>query len=164
MDLVDTALRHATDVAAKALGRSKPATTTQSVTIGRPRGAVRAFFRDPERLARVFGDIADVTADGDNLRWTFRSGEAITWECRVEADDDHVRYVSADGGERGIVLELRDAPRDRGTEVLLRETSPVPSLLAGALAFTALYRARALLQTGEVPTLEPNPSARASDR
>jgi len=42
--------------------------------------------------------------------------------------------------------------------------SPLPGLLTGAIAFKLLYRMRALLQTGELPTLEHNPSARPGAR
>jgi hypothetical protein len=64
----------------------------------------------------------------------------------------------------GIVLEFGDAPQDRGTEVIARVSSPAPGVLTGPLAFKALYRARALLMTGEVPTIKSNPSARDADR
>ena len=63
-----------------------------------------------------------------------------------------------------VLLEFRDASRDRGTEIVARVSAPAPGLLTGPLTFKALYRARALLQTGEVPTLHHNSSARASDR
>ncbi|MCW2552947.1 MAG: putative integral rane protein [Mycobacterium sp.] len=52
----------------------------------------------------------------------------------------------------------------RRTEVIARVSSPAPGALTGALTFKALYRARALLMTGEMPTIRYNPSARDSDR
>jgi hypothetical protein len=48
--------------------------------------------------------------------------------------------------------------------VTLRVEAPAPRLLSGAAAFKVLYRLRALMQTGEVPTIKSNPSARASAR
>jgi hypothetical protein len=78
-----------------------------------------------------------------------------------------LRFV--DAGQNGtfsneIILDFSEAPRGQGTEVTLRLKTPAPALLSGALAFKALYRARALLQTGEMPTLKINPSARKAAR
>ncbi|WP_280506943.1 hypothetical protein [Nocardia farcinica] len=70
----------------------------------------------------------------------------------------------AAGGDAQLHIEFAEAPADLGTEVTLRVTAPVPGLLTGAVAFKVLYRARALLQTGELPTLAHNPSARAGAR
>lgn len=138
----------------------------QAVTIGRPRAEVMHFFTDANRLSEVFGDIAEVSSTGpDRMRWKFTGGD-LEWECVVVTEDEsRLRFVDVDPNEStGIVLELRDAPRDRGTEVIARVSSPAPGALTGLLTFKALYRARALLTTGEVPTIRHNPSARASNR
>ncbi|CAA9384346.1 MAG: hypothetical protein AVDCRST_MAG35-35, partial [uncultured Quadrisphaera sp.] len=74
-----------------------------------------------------------------------------------------------DGSDAGhgtgheVALSLAPAPQDLGTEATLRLDLPVPGLAAGALAFTLLYRLRALLQTGEVPPPPPPPAARAAE-
>jgi uncharacterized membrane protein len=140
----------------------------QAITIGRPRKDVVHAFQDAEFLSQVFGDIADVHSAGpERLRWTFAlDGGGPAWDCVIAVDDDdHLRFVDVNP-ERGagIDLRFRDAPQNRGTEVIARVTSPAPGALTGALTFKALYRARALLLTGEVPTVQYNPSARDSDR
>jgi hypothetical protein len=91
--------------------------------------------------------------------------DGASWDSRLIADSGRLRFVSTsqDGGTE-IILDFSEAPRGQGTEVTLRVKSPAPALLSGALAFKALYRARALLQTGEIPTLRKNPSARKSAR
>ncbi|BBX67348.1 SRPBCC family protein [Mycolicibacterium psychrotolerans] len=169
MSVIDSARQHAKHLVAKAAekvtdhaGADSP---VQAVTIGRPRPEVVALFTDPDRLSRVFGDVAAVESIGpDRQRWTFGSDTA--WECVVGVDDDsHVRFVDArPDGTTSVALTFRDAPSDRGTEVIARLSTPGPGALTGALAFKVLYRARALLMTGEIPTIVRNPSARASAR
>jgi uncharacterized membrane protein len=140
----------------------------QAVTIDRPRRDVVAAFSDAAFLTQVFGDIADVhNAGPERLRWTFAlDGGGPAWDCVVATEgDDRLRFVDVNPDrDAGIDLRFREAPQHRGTEVIARVTSPAPGALTGALTFKALYRARALLLTGEVPTIKENPSARDSDR
>jgi uncharacterized membrane protein len=139
-----------------------------AVTIGRPRTEVMDAFRDADRLSVILGDIAEVeTIGSDRLRWTFTAtdGERPAWDCVVSLEGDLLRFIDTHpDGRSGLTLEFRDAPQDRGTEVVARVSAPAPGMLTGAATFTALYRMRALLLTGEVPTLRENPSARPSAR
>jgi uncharacterized membrane protein len=156
-------------VSEKVLNTVTTESRVQAVTISRPRGEVLALFQDANRLSEVFGDVADVSSTGpDHLRWkfTFDGRDGPEWECVVVAEGDtRLRFSDVDPDRRiGIVLEFRDAPQGRGTEVIARVSSPAPGALTGPLTFKALYRARALVTTGEVPTIEYNPSARHSDR
>ena len=66
---------------------------------------------------------------------------------------------AAPEGSALLAVLVRPAPRDLGSEVRFALDLP-----AGAVAFTLLYRLRALLQTGEIPTLRPQPAAREEDR
>lgn len=140
----------------------------QALTISRPRTEVIALFRDPERLSQVFGDIARVNAAGaDRMRWTFvLDGDGPAWDCVVSLDgENRLRYVDVNPDKPAeITLDFATAPQNRGTEVVARANAPLPGLLTGALIYKALYRARALLQTGEVPTIKRNPGARNSPR
>lgn len=166
MNVIETAKERAREVAAKVLHPGETEPRSQSITIHAPRPAVAELFQDAERLSVVLGDIAEVEHLGPHrLRWTFSGAEKAVWECVVTAGEDRVEFtdVKPDNAAH-VVLELRDASRDRGTEVVARISAPAPGLLTGPLTFKALYRARALLQTGEVPTLHHNSSARTSDR
>ncbi|KAA0101865.1 hypothetical protein CIW49_00340 [Mycolicibacterium sp. P1-18] len=144
----------------------------QAVTVGRPRAEVMGLFTDANRLSQVFGDVAEVSSTGpDRMRWKFTAAgddgsPGPEWECVVVTEDDaRLRFVDVDPNQKAeITLEFRDAPRDRGTEVIARASSPAPGALTGLLTYKALYRASALLTTGEVPTLRHNPSARTSNR
>lgn len=86
---------------------------------------------------------------------------------------DEVRALWDEPGTRAAVLEgipVADASLDIGSEVgdwgttvtvKLRLHSPVPRMARQALAGKAVRRLKALAETGEVPTTERNPSARA---
>lgn len=174
MNVVDSTREHVKQLVEKVAQKVAETTAAgvsfdssiQAVTIGRPRAEVMHFFTDAHRLSEVFGDFAEVISTGpDRMRWKFTRG-SVEWECVVVTEDEsRLRFVDVEPDEdTGIVLEFRDAPRDRGTEVIARVSSPAPGALTGVLTFKALYRARALLTTGEVPTIRHNPSARASDR
>ena len=173
MNVLDTAKEQVKHLAERVTDKVGEAVTRdsgiQAITIGRPRAEVVALFKDPERLSQIFGDVAEVhNAGGDRLRWRFTSNvvEGPEWDCVVIVEDEtRLRFVDVDPERSvGIELEFRDAPQERGTEVIAQVASPAPGMLSGPLTFKALYRARALLLTGEVPTIKYNPSARNSDR
>lgn len=150
------------EAAKKVVDAQPPRATAQTVTIACPVDRIAQFWRDPLQLSVVLGDIAEVEASGDDrYRWRLLEGPDATWESRLVTREDGVGFVG-DGSE--LTISYRAAPHDLGTEVTLRATTPAPGLLAGAAAYKVLYRLRALMQTGEVPTLRSNPSARASAR
>ena len=80
-------------------------------------------------------------------------------EAVAHAEDDTEGGRVTTAPSALLVVSTGPAPRDLGTEV--RAALDLP---AGAVAFTLLYRLRALLQTGEIPTLRPQPAARRSER
>jgi uncharacterized membrane protein len=170
MNVVDTARSQVKQIVEKVAEKVAHAAATdsrvQAITIGRPRADVIALLCDAERLSQVFGDIAEVQESArDRLRWTFLGEEGSAWDCVVSVEGDRLRYVDANPDKNvEVVFEFRDAPRDRGTEVISRATAPMPGVLTGLLIYKALYRARALLQTGEVPTITRNTAARNSAR
>jgi uncharacterized membrane protein len=172
MNVVETAKGQVKHLAEKVTVKVAAAATTdsrvQAITIARPRHDVIRVFQDAELLAEVMGDFAEVHSVGaDRLRWTFlHNGDGPAWDCVIAVDDEtRLRYVDVNPDRTAeLILDFADAPGDRGTEVIARVSSPAPGALTGALAYKALYRARALLQTGEVPTIQYNPSARDSRR
>jgi uncharacterized membrane protein len=168
MALLDDAREQARLLVEKVTGSDGRESGVQAVTVARSRHDVIAAFRNPEFLSQIFGEIADVDATGpDRLHWTFHGpgNDDVGWECVITAGDTEVTYAGAEsGGPAEIVVAFRDAPQDRGTEVVARVSAPAAGLLTGPLTFKALYRARAVLQTGEIPTIRRNPSARNSPR
>ncbi|UVT23996.1 hypothetical protein NXT08_17095 [Rhodococcus pyridinivorans] len=164
---IDDAGRSVGGFVRRAVDRPVDARRPQTVTVAAPRAQVMQFWRDPENLSRVFGDHVRVeTVEANRLRWTWeRPGGTTTWDTRVDVTSEGLAFVGEDDADTPgprVVLAVSDAPRG-GTEMTLRAEVPVPDLVTGALTFTALYRARALMQTGEIPTLQGSPSARASE-
>lgn len=171
MNVVDTAVERVKHLAEKVTEKVVDATTTdsrvQAVTIARPRSEVMAFFQEHEQLSQVLGDIIAVHDAGpDRLRWCFSGDDGPAWDCVVSRDgENRLRFVDVNTDRpAGLTLDFSDAPQDRGTEVVARVSAPAPGALTGLMLYKILYRARALIQTGEVPTLRHNPSARASAR
>jgi hypothetical protein len=172
MNVVDTAKEQVKHIAEKVVDKVHPEAAEsriQAITINRSRHEVVQFFQQADRLSEIFGDVAEVQSIGpDRLRWKFvlYGSDGPDWECVIADEDDiGLRFVDVNPEKSvEIVLQMRDAPQDRGTEVIGRVSSPAPGALTGPLLFKALYRARALLMTGEVPTIKHNPSARRSER
>jgi uncharacterized membrane protein len=170
MGYVDVVKDRVLDLAGKAVKHStrNGAVNPQTVTIDCSVDQARQLWCDPRQLSVVLGDIADVkrNSNGD-YRWEIRQGAAAgnAWVSKATIDEDGVRFTGlADGDGKSIAVELRTAPYDLGTEVTLRVEAAGSAFISGAIAYAVLYRARALLQTGEVPTLAFNPSARRSAR
>ncbi|MFC9962719.1 hypothetical protein [Nocardia ignorata] len=170
MSYIEKAKEQLTDLVGKVVHSGSSGGGAQTVTISRPRAEVEQFWHDPEKLSQMLGDVAGVRSTGPtSYEWVLhrRDEDPITWDTILETQEDGLRFVGATengvhAGPAEIRVTFRDAPRGAGTEVSLRVESPVPDFLIGAATFKVLYRARALLQTGEVPTLAHNPSARAA--
>lgn len=134
----------------------------QTVTIACPVERIEQFWGDPDQLSVVLGDVAEIDAgERDRYRWKMSAEPQVEWESTRVAEPGGVRFV---GQGNEIAVRYRPAPHELGTEVTLRVKAPAPALLSGAVTFKILYRLRALMQTGEVPTIRSNPSARTSAR
>ena len=153
----------------------------RSVTIGKPADELYDLWSDPETLTRIVGEFAEVTVlDEDRLHLTASGplGWRPAWDVQIVEDraGESLRWESLEGAgvPNGGSVEFRPAPAERGTEVTLRlhVDSPGGQLGETALeyfdaapkmfAYKALYRFKSLAETGEIPTLERNPSARGS--
>lgn len=146
----------------------RPGPAQQTLTIASPLEEVADAWRDPAVLSQALGDAGQVEHSGEGrYRWALgaEGEEAVMWETVLVEAPGSLRW--AEPGEEGgseVVVELHEAPQGLGTEATLRLKLPVPTVAAGAMAFTMLYRVRALVQTGEVPTTTSQPSARPGDR
>ena len=90
-----------------------------------------------------------------------RSGE----DARALWEDPGARTAILDGlPVADASLEIGAALDDWGTVVTLRLRfrTPMPRTVSRTLAGKAVRRLKALAETGEIPTTERNPSARAS--
>ncbi len=167
---------------ADAGGGESETDVTRSITVGTSPDEAYETWNDRETQAQIFGGFADVTPAGEgDWRWEVDAplGRTVAWETRTVEDrpGELVRWEST-GGAAAIVPEgsvrFAQAPNDRGTEVTLRlrvdppggsvartvleRLDVVPRTLAGKV----LYRFKSLVETGEIPTLEGNPSGRGA--
>lgn len=157
----------------------------RSLTINAPPQKLLSLWRDPQVQARLLAPVArQVSGDARQMRWHVplpmdRSVEMETRELSRTDDgspQDSVSHQTTTLGDSEISLtttfSLRRAPAEFGTEALLtvdyalpggmladaavRLAGSVPELMVGK----ALRRLKALVETGEIPTLQANPSAR----
>jgi len=154
-------------------------TVEQSITVGKPADELYDRWRDPEQLNRVLGDSVEVTPENeDHQRWTVEGplGRSVEWETRTVEDrpGELLRWESVEGSRVASEssVHFRPAPGDRGTEVTLRLRVDPPGGRVGETAMTllgvvpetlasrALDRLKSLAETGEIPTLDRNPSGR----
>lgn len=151
----------------------------RSITVGKPADELYGFWREPEQLTRIMGRFADVSAESDKCQhWDvgLPDGPRVEWETRIVVDSpgEVLRWESL--GDAVLPNEgsvrFRPAPGERGTEVTLQYRFDPPGgvlgrqvanrlhFVAGALVKKALHRFKSLAETGEIPTLKTNPSAR----
>lgn len=156
----------------------------RSITVGAPAGDLAGYFQDASQLDRVLGDAIEVTGAGDDAHeWTVRGpgGRALSWKTRIVEDrpDERLRWTARNGSWLAVdgAVSFEPAPADRGTEVTLELRADPPGGRLGARALEqvgivpaslvgrALDRLKSLAETGEIQTLDRNPSARgAGDR
>ncbi|MBO0679179.1 hypothetical protein JRC04_17075 [Mycolicibacterium sp. S2-37] len=171
MGYLDTAKDRAAAVAGTLVSKitdkdPADAANGQWVTVNCTVVEAEELWRDPNRMSVVLGELGEVEFSApDSYRWKLHAGPvSTTWQSRVHSENGGLRFVGAGEDANEILVTYRPAPNGLGTELGLRTKTPAPDLLSGALAFKVLYRCRALLQTGEVPTIRSNPSARPSAR
>jgi hypothetical protein len=142
----------------------------QTLTVERSAADVLAAVRDPAVLSRLVGDLGEVSSPvPGRYVWTL-GGDAgvathlvespggldfLRGEAPVERVEDDTEGGAPAEDVALVSVRTRPAPHDLGTEVTVLVDVPT-----GAPAFTLLYRLRALLQTGEIPTISPQPAAR----
>ncbi|BDP43440.1 hypothetical protein DAETH_34090 (plasmid) [Deinococcus aetherius] len=152
------------------------------VTVGGEADELYRIWRDPENTTRIMGHIAEVTpTDTNHAHWRMPlpGGRTFEWDAVIieSRPGELLRWQSMPGAElpNEGELTMRPAPGNRGTEVTLRmRFQPPPGLVPGGPAGAvlrqlpslavgdALRRFKSLAETGEIPTLDRNPSARVS--
>ena len=162
---------------------SKPE-VERSVTIGQPPEALYQRWRDPATLPQVMAGFATVRASGDGrMHWTIEGPLGRTYEWDSETSDDSpgvgLGWRSLPGAAIPNEGSIRftPAPADRGTvaTLRLRFDPPVGALGDAAVQLlgtkpldlavdSALRRFKSLVETGEIPTTERQPAARADTR
>ncbi len=175
----------AAEVAARrGVGADEPfAAIRRSVSINADSAGVFAALDDPPTIGRLVGPAAHLDEVSSN-RWAWsisgpfgatislrsvltdvRPGKRIAWRAGSDAIVPH-----------DVTLDVMDAPDGMGTviraDVALYPSSKLPLVgtrkaletAADRTLATALYRLRALLETGEIPTVEGQPSGLGEGR
>jgi uncharacterized membrane protein len=153
----------------------------RSITIEKPANELYRFWREPQNLSQIMGNFAQVTEMSDNqMHWLVRGpfGRNMEWDTRMveERPGEFLHWKSLEGTSvyNEGSLTFRPAPRDWGTEVILHLRFDPPGgvldnlaaqrggIVSRVVVEKALRRFKSLTETGEIPTLEHNPSARVS--
>ena len=150
----------------------------RSITIGKSANELSRLLHEPQAIARIMGDFAEVSQVSNNrMRWVIRGPleQRVEWETQVVEDrpGEVLRWKSLDGAvlPNENALRFRPAPDNRGTEVTLRLNFDVPGGALGTsvakrlkivprvAAEKALRHFKSLAEAGEIPTLKHNPAA-----
>ncbi|MFC4438794.1 MULTISPECIES: SRPBCC family protein [Natrialbaceae] len=154
-------------------------TVKRSITVGRPADELDKFWREPKQLSRILGEFAAVSGVSENsYQWHVRGplDRRVEWQTRTVEDrpGELLRWESLDGAvvPHEVTIRFQPAPGDRGTKVTLEvQYDPPGGSLGNAamdrlgvvpetVAREVLHRFKSLAETGEIPTIERNPSAR----
>lgn len=175
-----TGARKAPPRATKAARADRGVRMVRAVTIRRPASELYAFWRGFENLTRIVKHpVVITTTSPTESHWSITgpAGRRIEWDAVVTRDepDRLIAWQSVEGADvpnRGSV-RFEPAPGDEGTEVVVDLQYDPPGGKLGALLAKltgtegaqqvedTLRRFKALLEAGEIPTIEGQPSGRA---
>ena len=110
-----------------------------AVTIGRPIGEVYGFWRNFENLPRFMSHLQSVEVlDGQRSHWTAvgPANMRVEWDAETVEDrpEDLISWRSLPGGQVDTAgyVRFRQAPGNRGTEVLVEMRYDPPGGVVGA--------------------------------
>jgi uncharacterized membrane protein len=155
----------------------------RAITIGKPADELYRLWRDPQIQPQIMADFADVAMDDKgHAHWAVRApmGRRIEWDSEIveERAGEMLRWQTREGAElpnEGSV-RFRPAPGNRGTEVHLHVKFSPPGAMPvkGAMkllgfipkqmAYKALWRFKALAETGQIPSIKGQPAGRNGGR
>jgi len=152
----------------------------EAITIRKPAHEIYAMWRKFDQLPRFMSHLREVEIlDQQRSRWTAKAplGMSVSWEAEIVNDkpNELIAWRSLPGAtvDTAGSVHFKKAPGDRGTEVHVTLKYDPPGGKVGSwLAWLAgqspeiqikedLRRLKELLEAGEVPTIEGQPSGRA---
>jgi uncharacterized membrane protein len=156
-----------------------PVDVRKSVTINKPAEELYRFWRDFENLPQFMTHLESVRANGPlKSHWVARgpANTRFAWEGEIveEIENKSIRWQSLPGSEINSYgsVNFLAAPGNRGTEVRVEMVYEAPGGRAGA-ALAAMFgeepeqqvredlrHFKQLMETGEIPTTEGQPSGR----
>jgi uncharacterized membrane protein len=142
---------------------------TEAITIKRPRHEVYGFWHNFENLPRFMAHLESVQVlDGNRSRWKAKApaGASVEWEAETIEDRDNELIAWRSLPDAAVPnsgsVTFRDAPGDRGTEVLVELRYQPPGGKVGALIAKLfgeepeqqvkgdLRRFKQVMETGEI--------------
>jgi uncharacterized membrane protein len=158
-----------------------PIHVERSFTINRPTNEVFSYWRNFENLPKFMRHLRSVETTGDRTsRWQVRAplGWPIGWDAEItdERENDYILWRSLPGGtvEHRGSIEFRNAPFEGATEIAVSLDYRPPAGKLGSV-FSRLFgenpeqqvredlrRFKQLMEAGEIPTTEGQPSGRRS--
>jgi uncharacterized membrane protein len=153
----------------------------ESVTINKPVGEVFRFWRNLENLPQFMDHLESVsTRDAGVSHWVAKgpAGSKVEWDARIinEVENRVIGWQSLEGSTISTAGSVNFTESPRGTEVRVHfQYNPPGGKLGAAVARLFgeepnqtvredLRRLKRLLETGEVPTIQGQPSGRGRDR
>lgn len=157
---------------------SKGIKVVKSCTINRPREELFQFWRRFENLPQIMKHLVSVTqTSATDSHWIAQIGKKkAEWDAVVfnEHPNELIAWRTREGSEIAHAGSVRfqPAPGNRGTEVTIQFEYEPPTGKAAAFVSKLfgkepgqvvekdLMRFKALMETGEIPTTEGQPSCR----
>lgn len=153
----------------------------KGVTINKSPAELYAFWKNFENLPKFMNHLESVETTGEKTsHWKAKAplGYSVEWDAELTSDveDERIGWKSAEIAEvpNSGVVEFRPTP-NRGTEVRVTLTYQPPAGKIGAL-FAKLFgeepqqqidedlrRFKQLMETGEIITVEGQPSGRETE-
>ena len=154
-----------------------------SVTIGRPVAELFAFWRNVENLPRFMEHLESVRRTGpDRSHWVAKApaGMRVEWDAEIvnEVENQVIGWRSLPGSDVTSAgsVNFDDAGPERGTRITIHLQYEPPAGKIGAL-FAKLFgeepsqqiredlrRLKRLMESGEVPTTDGQPSGREREK
>ncbi|HSL24515.1 MAG TPA: SRPBCC family protein [Vicinamibacterales bacterium] len=173
----------ATESTRVALGGRGGVHVKESITIDRPVSELYAFWREFDNLPRFMKHLESVQVTGrDRSHWVARApaGMRVEWDAETinEVENQVIGWRSLPGSRVTSAgsVNFDDAGPDRGTRITVHLQYEPPGGKLGAW-FAKLFgeepsqqiredlrRLKRLLEAGEIPTTEGQPSGRDSER
>lgn len=163
------------------LGGGRGVHVEDSVTINRPLAEVFRFWRNFENLPKFMRHLESVSMREEGIsHWVARgpAGTTVEWDARIinEVDNKVIGWQSLEGSTISTAGSVNFDETPHGTRVRVHlQYNPPAGKLGAAVARLFgeeptvqvredLRRFKALLETGEIPTTEGQPSGRGYGR
>ena len=155
---------------------------THAVTILKPVSELYAYWRDFTNLPRIMDHLNSVTVDGLNSHWEAKAplGTSVAWDAEIINDipNEVIAWRSLPGADvdNAGAVTFKPGPVGRGTVVRVDISYAPPAGKPGAVIAKLLGEEptkqldddlrhfKNIMETGERPTTEGQPSGRGPDK